>query len=466
MVRNTIRYRFLTVSLIELKSFRFSRKDFHRMEKTREPGLNETFCSWYELLESLLKGTFRSQFIDELLRSGDFTKALNALRFSMISNTFKTAKSKFSLATLVKNWDDRTRAEGFEVFHSWNHSDHTFSTDSIPVLLIDHFTRVGVEDKDERTCLALLLDVYFFHVLALCVMRSWDDDRPGVRFTQVTQLLQQLQGSEGSGHQFVEDAETLLMIAVSQFHPSDCSYDEMVERIWALDMKIRVRFSVISSAVLGGHLRWGSRAMYDRDVERMRSDNIGDYPWLLYSLTTLTEEYVRLKKDGSTKQDRREIVQGLLNGLTPDPWCFFQTPPPISLDAYQEKHKHLRDLLGEYGEDLVLEFAACRPARNTYSPLALHFNFPHNLMNAILMVCLSGGSVESTSLNNLLVATPNDSSRFDRSIELVEKLMVFAGNSGDRVGPGGAKLIIYDPKVGQACCSMVISTMKKYLIDE
>ena len=100
MVRNTIRYRFLTVSLIELKSFRFSRKDFHRMEKIREPGLNETFCSWYELLESLLKGTFRSQFIDELLRSGDFTKALNALRFSMISNTFKTAKSKFSLATL------------------------------------------------------------------------------------------------------------------------------------------------------------------------------------------------------------------------------------------------------------------------------------------------------------------------------------------------------------------------------
>ena len=84
-------------------------------------------------------------------------------------------------------------------------------------------------------------------------------------------------------------------------------------------------------------------------------------------------------------------------------------------------------------------------------------------MNAILMICLSEGSVEELSLNDLLVGAEADPSMVDRLIELVGKLMAFAGSSRDRVGPQGAKLIIYDPHVGLGYCNMVLSAMKKYL---
>ena len=37
--------------------------------------------------------------------------------------------------------------------------------------------------------------------------------------------------------------------------------------------------------------------LYRRDLGRMRSDNMGDYPWLLFSVATLMEEYVRLREE-------------------------------------------------------------------------------------------------------------------------------------------------------------------------
>ena len=433
------------------------------MEATCESRSDGTFQTACTVLHSLLAGDFRNQFIDELIGSGGSAKAMKKLRSSMVLHSFETASRKFSLAKVVKTLDDRTRDEGFEIFHSWSHSEHSFSSESTPVLLVDHFNRMKKEDQDMRTCLSLLLDVYFFHVLALCSIRAWDDGRPQENFSKVTELLSLLQGLRGSGHQFVENAETLLVVAVSQYHPVDQAYDELIERIWTLDNRMQVRFALISSAVLGGHLRWGSRAMYSRDVVKMRADNVGDYPWLLYSLSTLMEEYARLRKCETGNGDRQEVVKGLLNGLGPDPWAFFQTPPPISLQSYADRHSELTKLFKKYVQDLTLDFVACQPSGEIYSPLAFHFNFPHNIMNAILMICLSEGSVEELSLNDLLVGAEADPSMVDRSIELVGKLMAFAGSSRDRVGPQGAKLIIYDPHVGLGYCNMVLSAMKKYL---
>lgn len=433
------------------------------MEETGESTTDGTLHSAHVTLESLLRGSFRKQFIDELLGAREFSRALNVLRSSMKSHTFKSAGSSFSLGNVVKTLDDRTKAEGFEVFHSWNHSDHTFSNDSTPVLMVDHFARMVLKDQDERVCLSLLLDIYFFHVLALCCIRSWDDDQPQENFDKITRLLEWLQGSSGSGHQFVENAETLLVLAVSQYHPVDQAYDALIERIWALDSRRQVRFSLISAAVLGGHLRWGSRAMYSRDVVKMRADNEGDYPWLLHSLTTLMEEYVRLRESGVENQDRQEIIKALLNGLTPDPWAFFRMPPPVSLALYSEKHQLLQQLLATYAEELATEFIAVQPTLKGYSALAFHFNFPHNILNALLMVCLSEGSVQSFSLNDLLSGGVSDSPKIDELNQVALKLMLFAGSNRDRVGPQGTKLIIYDPHVGLAHCNMVLSTMKKYL---
>ena len=434
------------------------------MTKTDKLKPENTFGSVYTILESLLSGPFRKQFIDELMGTEKFSKATKILRTSLSSHTFETSGSIFSLGNVVKILDDRTKADGFEVFHSWDHSDHTFSSDNTPVLMVDHFTGTGLKSQDERSCLSLLLDIYFFHVLALCSVRVWDDDRPQDNFDKLTKLLEWLQGPGGCGHQFIGNAETLLIIAISQYHPSDQAYDALIERIWALDTKRRVRFSRVSVAVLGGHLRWGLRAMYDRDVVRMRADNAGDYPWLLYSLTTLMEEYVRLQQLGIESQYRQEIVKAMLNGLTPDPWAFFQTPPPSSLAPYIDKHHVLQQLFVEHGEGLAEEFTTCQSNLEGYSSLAFHFNFPHNILNALLIVCLSEGSIESLSLNDLLTDKNLDPHKTDRLNEVVSKLMSFSGSSLDRVGPKGTKLIIYDPQVALAHCSMVLSTMKKYLV--
>jgi hypothetical protein len=440
------------------------KKGFHGIEETGASMTDGTLHSAHAILESLLRGSFRKQFIDELLGTKEFSRAMNALRSSMKSHTFKSSSSSFSLGNVIKILDDRTKAEGFEVFHSWNHSDHTFSNDSTPVLMVDHFARMGLKDRDERSCFSLLLDVYFFHVLALCCIRSWDDDQPQENFDKITRLLGWLQGPSGSGHQFVGNAETLLVMAISQYHPIDQAYDALIARIWSLDSERKVRFSLISASVLGGHLRWGSRAMYSRDVVKMRADNEGDYPWLLYSLTTLMQEYVRLRESGVKNQDRQEIVKALLNGLTPDPWAFFQMPPPASLALYSEKHQILQQLLVTYAEELATEFTAARPRLKDYSSLAFHFNFPHNILNALLMVCLSEGSVQSLSLSDLLLGAVSGSPKNDELSEVALKLVLFASSSRDKVGPQGTKLIIYDPHVGLAHCNMVLSTMKKYLV--
>jgi len=433
------------------------------MVATRKSNSDVTLRAAYSVLESMLSGDFRHQFINELMESGEPSKAVKNLRYCMNSHSFETKSNRFSLENIVGTLDDRTREEGFEVMHSWNHSDHTFSTENTPVLLAEHFSSMSMIDQNVRTCLFLLLDVYFFHVLALCSMRAWDDDRPQDNFHAITELLDRLQGSEGSGHQFVENAETLLVIAVSQYHPIDQAYDDLIEKIWSLDHELQVRFSLISSAVLGGHLRWGFRAMYGRDIVKMRADNVGDYPWLLYSVNTLMEEYVRLKDCGMENRDRREVVRALLNGLSPDPWAFFQTLLPNSLVSYKEKHAGLKELFREHGRDLALDFAECRSIEEIYSPLALHFNFPHNIMNAILMTCLSEGSVEGLSINDLLTGNRCDSLIEERSKQLASKLMTFAGNNRDRVGPQGAKLIVYDQNVALAHCNMVLSTMEKHL---
>ena len=129
---------------------------------------------------------------------------------------------------------------------------------------------------------------------------------------------------------------------------------------------------------------------------------------------------------------------------------------------HADRHAELIELFRKYVKELTMDFVACQPSGDIYSPLAFHFNFPHNIMNAILMICLSEGTVEGLSLNDLLVG-PEDPITVDRSIELMEKLMVFAGGSRDRVGPQGAKLIIYDPHVGLGYFNMVLSSMKKYL---
>lgn len=415
-----------------------------------------------EVLETALKGSFRRDVLDGALRSGSFRKALRSLRADMRSHSFQTASHQVVLGDFIRRFDGLTREEGFEVLHTWDHSAHRFCEENAPVLTLDYFANLKSTSRSKRVSLSILLDFYFLHVLILCAVRVWDEGDPDGVLDRVTSLLRVLQGSDGSGHHFAEDGETLLMLAMSQFHPNEQAYDHLIEKIWTLNRGHVRRFALISTAVLGAHLRWGFRVMYRRDVTRMRDDNVPDYPWLLFALETLLREYARLHDAGIQGAEREEVVEGLLNGLTPDPWAFIGKLPD-ALSDYAEKYSRFCELLGRYGEDLVEECKRHRPSAEGFSPMAFHFNFPHNVLMAHLMTALDEESVRSLSLNALLLGRHDGAVTEQSADDLAKTLTAFAGSSPDKLDAHGARLIIYDWHAGHGYCNMALTAIGRYV---
>jgi hypothetical protein len=440
-----------------------------------------------DLLDEILDSECRAGILEGLSTGTSLTRRLWRLRSAMASHTFEGVPGRFG--PLVQELDRRTGKDGFRVLHSWNHTTHAFTDDLVPVLLLDFFERAEVPEPDSRTTLAILLDYYFMHVLALCAMRVWDTDRPDVLLDRLTLLVASLQGRHGSGHQFVRNAETLLIYALSQFHPEEAAYDRMIERVATLTEAHQVAFARVSAAVLSAHLRWGFWLMYDRDVVRMRKDNVGDYPWLLWSALTLLRAYARLeephtldlrtpeprtpeprgsaphKSDPRLPRERREIVGALLLALAADPWAFRGTVPP-ALESYGGEYAELREILTTHGVRLFEDMEAHRPTREVYAPLALHFNFPHNTLVAIVTLALLESKPQTLPLNVLLEAEyhmDTDGEVRETPEGLARLLMSFSGASPDRLGYRGAMLVAYDPLSGMRSYSMTVDALRKSL---
>ena len=380
----------------------------------------------------------------------------------MRSHSFQIASHKVVLGDFVRRLDGLTREEGFEVLHTWDHSTHRFCEENAPVLTLDYFASLKSTSRSKRVSLSILLDFYFLHVLMLCAVRVWDEGDPDGLLDRISRLLRLLQGPDGSGHHFADDAETLLMLAMSQFHPNDEAYDHLIEKIWTLNGGHLRRFALISTAVLGAHLRWGFTVMYRRDVTRMREDNVPDYPWLLFALETLLPEYARLHDADIQGAEREEVVEGLLNGMTADPWAFIGKRPD-ALSDYAEKYSRFCELLGRYGEDLVDECIRHRPSAERFSPMAVHFNFPHNVLMAHLMTALEEGSARSLSVNALLLGKHDGVATEQSPDDLAEELTAFAGSSPDKLDAHGGRLIIYDWEAGQGYCEMALRAIAGYV---
>ena len=429
-----------------------------------------------ELLESSLRGSKRQDIVDTLLGSGDIDGALRRLRRAMRAHAFMVGSETLEFGGLVRKLDNRTRQEGFRVLHTWDHTSHRFTDDIVPVLMLDNFTRAAGAEPARRVAIEILLDFYFLHVLALCAMRAWDDDDPDEILDRVTTLVGDLQGLDGSGHQFLDDAETLIIYALSQFHPEEAAYDRLIERVATLSESHRTTFALASVSVLGCHLRWGFWLMYERDVLRMRNDNVGDYPWLLDSVLTLLREYARLHDASVLDAHRVDVVVGLLQGLAADPWAFAGKAPP-ALSEYESEYTELRALLERYGRKLLDEIEGFRPSKEAYSPLSLHFNFPHNTLVAIVAMALLAGEPQRLPLNALFV---RERARRDGSAQggptpdglapevsaqeaLARALMSYSGASQDRRGIQGAMLVAYDPYSGLRSFTMTVDTIRKSL---
>ena len=408
-----------------------------------------------DLLEAALADGERRRAVDALVSGGDTSRALFRLRGMMASHAIASgggAAHAFDRA--VRKLDHRTRQDGFHVLHNWNPRLHRFTDDIVPVLMLDHYVREAEAPAPERVVLEILLDYYLLHVLTLCAMRAWDGDADAV-LDRVAVLVERLQGPDGSGHRFVGDAETLIIYALSQFHPDERAYDRVIERIETLRPERRLAFAAASAAVLGAHLRWGFWLMYGRDVVRMRNDNVGDYPWLLSSVVTLLREYARLNDAGIHDAHRDRVVGALLLGLAADPWAF-TGKAPAALSEWADEHGEARALLERHGPGLLDELEGHRPSKEAYAPLSLHFNFPHNALVALLSMALLAGAPQPTPLNALFERDAGG-----QRAALARAMTDFAGGSASRLGARGAMLVAYDPYSGLRSFTLTVDALRK-----
>jgi len=407
--------------------------------KRRKPFL--AFDDACDRVHAALAGPLRGAVVDEALAGRSLPEALRSLRRSMVTHTFRTSAGSLLLDGLVRRWDERTRQDGFHVLQEWD--GRRFIEDPIPVLMLDFFARAHGNQPAIRQSCAVLIDYYFLYVLALFVMRVWDDGDRDRNLDRLTGLLAHLQGARGSGLAFVDDAETLLWIAISHYEPDDHAYARLLEKVKTLNDAHQARLARVGAAVLGCHLRWGLPVYYGQDPGRMRGDNVSDYPWLLFSVDVLLRAYAKMRLAGMHGHDRERIVEALLGGLTADPRALLDVPPPASLAAFTNELAAFRQLFGECREDLLLEFEPHRPTGDVYSPLAFHFNFPHNVLIPMVTLALIEGCdpERNVSFNALL-----ERGRAERSpATLARALMMYAARNPERRGGRETPMITWDP---------------------
>lgn len=417
-----------------------------------------TFDEASERLEAVLRGSTRGEILDALLSEGGPSSdgALARLRRAMHTHTFPVAAGKektVNLRRVVDALDARTRREGLHVLQGWDYIAHRFPDEIAPVLLLDYCERAGVAN-DERRSLAVLLDQYFLTLLSLLAVRSWDDGDANANLDRVTALLRELGGPSGCGHRFIDDVETLLLLAVSYFHPEERGYDSILERVRTLDAGHQLRFALPCAAIMASHLRWGLRFMYRRDVELMRKDNEVDYRWLLFALLTLMRAYSRVGAGATRDSERERAVEGLLNGLSADAWAFVEKAPGF-LRVLQREHDEFRELFEQRRADLLEDFERQRPEPAAYSPLSFATNFLSNAAVAMVVVALSDEE-RYPSLDALFTRERGDGSAAGSAERLAQKLMDYSVANAERVVGSTAPLIVVDRLDGAHCFNNVV----------
>jgi hypothetical protein len=395
-----------------------------------------TFGSACARLETILEGDTRKRILA--------SQRLKTLRDGFRSNSFPAV----SLQRIVNRLDGRTRDDGFHVLNDWDGKAEKLNDDTIPVEVASYAMERCGAGPSEKTVLAVLLDYYFFYVLALLALRAWDEGDANDNLDRVTRLLDALQRPPGSGQRFVDDAETLILVAVSHFEPDVRAYDRLLEKVKSLNEAHRSNLALAHAAILASHLRFGFEATYGRDILEMRKDNAPDYPWLLAALGTLMSRYARMVEDDAHGLERDRVVEGLLNGLTPDPRAFVGKPP-ASLAAFEEERSRFFELFQEHRDGLLEELEGHRPSEETYSPLSFFFNFPHNLLKGVVIDALLRGEPWKLSLNALLTGLPRAREQSESRTALAKTMMGYARDSPDRIRGRLVPVIVYDPRAGR-----------------
>jgi hypothetical protein len=199
---------------------------------------------------------------------------------------------------------------------------------------------------------------------------------------------------------------------------------------------------------MGGHLRFGLAVTYGRDLEAMRLDNVADYPWVCFALASLMDEYAALAAEGDTGLARDRVVEGLVNGITPDPAAFLERAP-ASLAPHEMEWMRFSERFREHRAELVEAFAAHRPLDRRYSPLALSFNFSQNLVKGTVADALLLGEAWNVSLNDLFTGLPHGDNRNVGKEKLARTLMAYASAHPDTIRGRLSPVVFYDPAAGR-----------------
>lgn len=378
-------------------------------------------------IEAVLSGPKRREIAAKtpLTRFGD---AMRRHRFEAIA-----------LDDLVARFDRLGREDGFHVLHDWDGTVDKLNPETIPVDVTTFMLDMDVSPAAEPEVVALLLDYYFLYVMALLTLRMWDAGDPDDNFDRLEGLLHALQGPGGSGQKFVSGAATLLLVAVSHYESDERAFDRLLAKLATLDRNHREKLALVLAGIFGSHLRFGFEATYGRDIVALRNDNGPDYPWLLFALSNLMEAY-----DAGSRDER--VLEGLVNGLSPDPRAFVGKAPD-SLASHRTEHDRFRMLFDAYRGELLEAFEAHRPSERRYSPVAFYFNFLHNTLKAIVVDALLRGTHSNVAVDHLLTGFPESESKAREGT--ARTLMAHARANPDEIRGRWVPVIVYDPRKGR-----------------
>jgi hypothetical protein len=414
------------------------------------------------VLETLLDSSLRRDVATAAAKQKSMRRGIDYLVERMRSHSWGAAGRDFTLAPAIDALDQATRAEGLHVLHDWNGKEDRVTDDSIAVASLKFASEhIGDRPADAAT-LAVAIDYYFLYLLALLAMRSWDEGEPGANLDRVTALLAHLQGPHGSGQRMANDAETLLLIATSHFEPSEAGYDKLLARARALPPKNRVAMAITHAQAMGGHLRFGYEVTYGKDFKAMRDDNGADYPWLLFGLSELMDEWERREGSLGTPHSalRTEaVVEALINGLTPDPTAVLGRPVSW-FDARKSELDRFLTLLDRHRATLLPAMEAHRPREAGYWPIALFFNFSQNVLKGAVVDALFRGQAAPIGLNELFGGPLKDPADGEARANLARRLTGYARLNPDTIRGRLSPVIVYDPVVGRQHFGGAIRALK------
>ena len=419
-----------------------------------------TFDAICDQLDGALIGSFRQDVIAEAAAEPQLGAALLRLREGMRSNVWKVGATPLDIERGIQKYDRKTRQIGFHVLNDWDGIGDRVNDDTISVDVLHYLVDRRGNDPASPTRLGILLDYYFMHVLALLSVRVWDEGNADANLDRVGRLLVHLQGPNGSGQLFAEDAETLILIATSHYELHERGYAVLLEKTRLLSQSHRTRMAIGHAASMGCHLRFGFEATYGRDTINMRNDNVADYPWLLFAVATLMQEYVRIREGSHATIQRAAVVEGLINGLSGDARAFVGVAPR-ALTGFEAEAAGLRDAFQAYKQDLIAEFEAYRPTEQAYSPLNFFFNFSHNVVKGTVIDALLEGRAWPLTLNDLLTSRADEPAHGTSKLLLAKTLMGYARANPQEIRGRPMPVIVYDPPAGRQAFSVALRKIKE-----